>query len=49
MYIDKRARVDSDFAVDFWLDLPYLIKDLISHVIDSIMSHRRGSGGYVAV
>ncbi|CDS08563.1 hypothetical protein LRAMOSA09924 [Lichtheimia ramosa] len=34
---------------DFWLDLPYLIKDLISHVIDTIMSHRRGSGGYVAV
>ncbi|KAG2220054.1 hypothetical protein INT45_007298, partial [Circinella minor] len=34
---------------DFWLDLPYLIKDLISHLIDSIMSHRRGSGGYVSV
>ncbi|KAI9496127.1 autophagy-related protein 27 [Zychaea mexicana] len=34
---------------DFWLDLPYLIKDLISHLVDSIMSHRRGSGGYVAV
>ncbi|KAI9273071.1 autophagy-related protein 27 [Phascolomyces articulosus] len=34
---------------DFWLDLPYLIKDLISHLVDSIMSHRRGSGGYVSV
>ncbi|KAI8987485.1 autophagy-related protein 27 [Mycotypha africana] len=34
---------------DFWLDLPYLIKDLIAHVIDSVMSRRRGSGGYVSV
>ncbi|KAI8372764.1 autophagy-related protein 27 [Radiomyces spectabilis] len=34
---------------DFWLDLPYLIRDLIAHVVDSIMSRRRGSGGYVAV
>ncbi|KAI9319308.1 autophagy-related protein 27 [Dichotomocladium elegans] len=34
---------------DFWLDLPYLIKDLISHVVDTIMSHRRGGGGYVSV
>ncbi|KAF7723055.1 hypothetical protein EC973_002389 [Apophysomyces ossiformis] len=34
---------------DFWLDLPYLIRDLIAHIVDSIMSHRRGSGGYVSV
>ncbi|CEG71777.1 hypothetical protein RMATCC62417_07449 [Rhizopus microsporus] len=34
---------------EFWLDLPYLIRDLIAHIIDSIMSRRRGGGGYVAV
>ncbi|ORZ02768.1 autophagy-related protein 27 [Syncephalastrum racemosum] len=34
---------------DFWLDLPYLIKDLMSHIRDSVLSHRRGGGGYVAV
>ncbi|OAD77696.1 hypothetical protein PHYBLDRAFT_141562 [Phycomyces blakesleeanus NRRL 1555(-)] len=34
---------------DFWFDLPYLIKDIFSHLVDTIMSHRRGSGGYVAV
>ncbi|CAO3639377.1 unnamed protein product [Mucor hiemalis] len=34
---------------DFWLDLPYLIRDLFAHIVDSVMSRRRGSGGYVAV
>ncbi|KAI7867018.1 ligand-effect modulator 3 family [Spinellus fusiger] len=34
---------------DFWLDLPYLIKDIFSHFKDVALSHRRGSGGYVAV
>ncbi|KAL0138954.1 LEM3/CDC50 family protein [Mucor lusitanicus] len=34
---------------EFWFDLPYLIRDLFAHVVDSVMSHRRGTGGYVAV
>ncbi|KAI8393837.1 autophagy-related protein 27 [Radiomyces spectabilis] len=37
---------------DFWLDLPYLIKDLISHMMDSFSTHRRSGGGggaYVSV
>ncbi|KAI8093531.1 autophagy-related protein 27 [Halteromyces radiatus] len=34
---------------DFWLDLPYLIKDLISHLMESVTSRRHGSGGYVSV
>ncbi|GAA5804894.1 autophagy-related protein 27 [Helicostylum pulchrum] len=35
--------------LEFWLDLPYLIRDLFAHVVDSVMSRRPGSGGYVAV
>ncbi|KAI8970666.1 autophagy-related protein 27 [Pilobolus umbonatus] len=34
---------------EFWLDFPYLVKDLIAHLMESIMPHRRGSGGYVSV
>ncbi|CAO0795627.1 unnamed protein product [Mucor circinelloides] len=34
---------------EFWFDLPYLIRDLFAHVVDSVMSRRRGTGGYVAV
>ncbi|KAI9304883.1 autophagy-related protein 27 [Cunninghamella echinulata] len=34
---------------DFWLDLPYLIKDLLSHLWETILSRRHGSGGYVSV
>ncbi|KAH8555582.1 autophagy-related protein 27 [Umbelopsis sp. PMI_123] len=34
---------------DFWLDLPYLIKDLFSHLMESISSRRRAGDGYVAV
>ncbi|CAO3662314.1 unnamed protein product [Umbelopsis vinacea] len=34
---------------DFWLDLPYLIKDLFSHLMESISARRRGGDGYVAV
>ncbi|KAI9033719.1 autophagy-related protein 27 [Phycomyces nitens] len=33
---------------DFWIELPYLIKDLITHVMDSMSSTRRG-GGYASV
>ncbi|KAL0082452.1 autophagy-related protein 27 [Phycomyces blakesleeanus] len=33
---------------DFWIELPYLIKDLITHVMDSMSSNRRG-GGYASV
>ncbi|KAI7872105.1 autophagy-related protein 27 [Spinellus fusiger] len=29
---------------DTWVDLPYLIKDLITHVMDSLSSRRRGDG-----
>ncbi|KAG2173145.1 hypothetical protein INT43_004518 [Umbelopsis isabellina] len=34
---------------DFWLDLPYLIKDLFSHLMESINSRRRAGDGYVSV
>ncbi|KAI8338993.1 autophagy-related protein 27 [Chlamydoabsidia padenii] len=34
---------------DFWLDLPYLIKDLISHLMESVTSRRHGGNGYVSV
>jgi len=34
---------------DFWLDLPYLIKDLFSHLMESISSRRRAGDGYVSV
>ncbi|ORX53074.1 hypothetical protein DM01DRAFT_1407852 [Hesseltinella vesiculosa] len=35
---------------DFWLDLPFVIKDTMSRIMDTILSRRRGgSGGYVAV
>ncbi|KAI8068448.1 autophagy-related protein 27 [Gongronella butleri] len=34
---------------DFWLDLPYLIKDLVSHLMSSVMSRRHDGGGYVSV
>ncbi|KAI9487282.1 MAG: autophagy-related protein 27 [Benjaminiella poitrasii] len=34
---------------EFWFDLPYLIRELFGHIVDSVMSRRRGSGGYVAV
>lgn len=34
---------------DFWLDLPYHVRNLFAQVVDMIMSRRRGSGGYVAV
>ncbi|CAO3644481.1 unnamed protein product [Cunninghamella blakesleeana] len=35
---------------DFWSDLPFLIKDLISHVWDRVLSRRGGNGGgYVSV
>ncbi|ORZ14225.1 autophagy-related protein 27 [Absidia repens] len=34
---------------DFWLDLPYLIKDLISQLMGAITSSRRGGNGYVSV
>ncbi|ORX54142.1 hypothetical protein DM01DRAFT_1335996 [Hesseltinella vesiculosa] len=34
---------------DFWLDLPYLIKDLVSHLMSTVTSRRQNSGGYVAV
>ncbi|KAI8343089.1 autophagy-related protein 27 [Chlamydoabsidia padenii] len=36
---------------DFWLDLPYVIRDLVSHCVGSVINRRRGGGdqGYVAV
>ncbi|ORY99566.1 autophagy-related protein 27 [Absidia repens] len=36
---------------DFWLDLPYIIRDLVANCVDSVMSRRRGGSGsgYVAV
>ncbi|ORZ24105.1 autophagy-related protein 27 [Absidia repens] len=34
---------------DFWLDLPYLIKDLISHLMETVTSRRSGGSGYVSV
>ncbi|KAI8060697.1 autophagy-related protein 27 [Gongronella butleri] len=34
---------------DFWLDLPFVIKDHVSRGIDALSSRRRGGSGYVAV
>ncbi|SAM03994.1 hypothetical protein [Absidia glauca] len=34
---------------DFWLDLPYLTKDLIGHLVEVVMNHRRAKKGYVPV
>ncbi|KAI8331701.1 autophagy-related protein 27 [Chlamydoabsidia padenii] len=34
---------------DFWLDLPYLAKDIIGYLLEAVMSHRRARKGYTPV